>query len=106
MFDNFTQPRTKTSSNSYVSANIVQNCNSSKFVVQLRENNVNSVKYQILASIDGINFETLQGETVIPKDGSDYQIFEGCWRFVDVQFMSTVENSHGNLTTTISGLNK
>ena len=102
----FIIPRTATSTNTYTSINKVSNIQSDTVTVQVKENNVNAVTYKILVSLDDITYQQLPDASTtftVAKNGSDYQIIDGAWKYVDVQIVSSVADAHGNLTCTISG---
>lgn len=96
--------KTLTSTDDYVSILKLQLYSQTKKVlIHLKEGNVNAVKYKILASNDDITYETLLAETVLAKNGSDYQVVDDPWNFIDIQFKASVGASQGSLKVCVSG---
>lgn len=95
----------KTSTDDYVSALKVglTDLGYSTFLVHLKENNTNAIRFKILASVDNVIFETIKGETTLAKDGSFYETFSDPWIYVDVQFKADAAGNQGKLTVNISG---
>lgn len=96
--------KTQTTTSAYASVLKVElHSQIHKVTVHLVEKNVNAVKYKILASNDDVTFETLQAETVIAKNGSDWQTLDEAWRFIDVQAVDSVAETHGSIKVTATG---
>jgi hypothetical protein len=74
-----------------------------KMLIQLREDNTNSIDYQILGSMDRVTWFTLKSSTTIVKNGSDYTVVADPWFFIDVQIRDTVGGTHGKLNCIIGG---
>jgi hypothetical protein len=97
--------KTQTSTNNYTSILKTEVPSQiTKVLFHLKEQNVNVVKYKILASADDVTYETLKDETGLLKNGSVYEICEDPWRFFDVQIKSAVAGIHGNVKATVSGV--
>ena len=95
----------KISTNDYVSA-LKLGLSSIKywnFVVHLKEDNTNAIKFKILASIDQVTWETIKAETTLAKDGSVYETLSDAWLYIDVQFKANVADTQGKLTVNVSG---
>jgi hypothetical protein len=75
-----------------------------KVLVHLKEQNVNAVKYKILASADDVTYEILKDETSLAKNGSVHETCDDPWRFFDVQIKSAVAGIHGTVKATIAGV--
>ncbi len=69
----------------------------------LKEQNVNAVKYKILGSNDDSTYETLQAETVIAKNGSDWQTISEPWRYIDVKIQTSVSPNPGSVKIVAAG---
>jgi len=97
--------KTQTSTNNYASIlKIEVPSQITKVLVHLKEQNVNAVKYKILASADDVTYETLKDETSLSKNGSVYETCDDPWRIFDVQIKSAVAGIHGSVKATISGV--
>lgn len=102
---------TQASVNTYATAGQVVTipATTQKVLIQLTEKNVNAIKYKILASnaIDANGALTeaveLKAETVIAKNGADYQTISDPWRYIDVEFAANAGGSQGSLKLVISG---
>ena len=105
-------PTSKTSANTYASVfggMVRTGAAAKKWVIRVKENDVNSVTYKILGSIDGTNTETLgdgdgsgsTGEYAL-DDATAYHTLTDAWPYIDVQVKSTVGGSHGSITAEIS----
>lgn len=79
--------------------------------IQLKENNVNTIKYKVDGSIDGSTYEAIKAETVLAKNGtialtpSDTGLarLADPWMKIRVQHKSSVAETHGNTTCTMIG---
>lgn len=78
--------------------------------VHILENDVNAIKYQVLASLDGTLFDTeIKAETVVAKDASDSVLpsavdaLKDPFLKVKVQIKASVGDAQGNVTATILG---
>ena len=103
---------TKTSTNTYVNvfaSNILTDPYlPGTFCVQYVENNANAVTLKITGSIDGVTFSDVDldgtGTTqiTVAKNSNGYATFEGSWVYLNVQVKSTVDDTHGSITVTVS----
>lgn len=78
---------------------------------KIRENDVNAIKYKILGSLDGTNYDDeIKAETVVNKNANDKvlpsdtgSLCADPWLKVKVQIASNVADTHGNVTATVVG---
>lgn len=104
--------KTLASTNSYVSLLDVEIPQHVKQVnIQLKENDVNAIKYKIDGTLDGTNYEPIKAETVLAKNASIAIAKEdtdmgrlGCpWYKIRVQHKASVADTQGNTTATMFG---
>jgi hypothetical protein len=67
-------------------------------VVQIKENNTNAIKYKILVSEDDVTYFEYKPETVVIKNGSDFEPVIGAWLWIDVQVVASVAGAQGSVT--------
>lgn len=65
--------------------------------ISMKENNVNDIDFQILGSNDNVNWKVLDTDTIV-KDGWDNSVIDpNYWLYIDVQIMSTVPDTAGEV---------
>jgi hypothetical protein len=75
----------------------------SSFIVALKEQDVNALKYKILGTADGLTWWEEKAETVLAKNGSYSQIISNPWVLLDIQVKASVGGSQGTVKVDIAG---
>lgn len=97
---------TADTTNSYadlIKVKLAQTKTLGKFLIWLKENNVNAIKFKILGSQDDTNYEELKAETVLAKNASTFELVAWPWLYVKVQHKADSGGSQGKTTCIISG---
>ena len=76
----------------------------SKFLFVLKENDTNAIEYQILGSLDGVNWVVVLATADLAKNASvACASITDPWIWLDLQIRSDVGDSHGSVTAYCSG---
>lgn len=90
---------TKATTNAYVAAlTLIVPTQIHRVNFTLTELNVNAVKYKVVGKDSlGHVISELKAETVLNKDASATFEVDACWRIVEVQLKSSVDDTHGSV---------
>jgi len=79
--------------------------------IQLKENNVNAIKYKVDGTIDGSTWEAIKAEATLAKNATialtpsdtGLERLADPWMKIRVQHKASIADSQGNTTATIIG---
>lgn len=85
--------------------------NIQKVSIQLKENDVNAIKFKVDGTVDGTNYEAIKAETVLAKNAgialtpsdTGLERLGDPWLKIRIQHKASVADAQGNTTCTAIG---